>query len=71
MFGDWVRDAVKPQDDLDEREKFGPFGRIVGKRNRIFKANDLGVDPDEIADVVSCATQVLRWALSELPSQNQ
>lgn len=66
MFGDWVRDVLKPNNDIEEKERFRPFDQIVDKRNRIFKANDLGVDQGEVTDVTSCATQVVNWALSEL-----
>jgi len=55
---------LKPFDKTEEEEKFRPFDRIVGKRNRIFKANDLGVNQDEVEDMIACVIQVLDWELN-------
>ncbi|PKB73573.1 MAG: hypothetical protein BZY75_01230 [SAR202 cluster bacterium Io17-Chloro-G7] len=65
VFRDWIRDARNAADSAEEDVLFEPFNRIVDKRNRIFKANDLNAEPEAILDVVGCSTQVLKWVLSQ------
>ena len=64
IFGDWVRNVMKPGDADEEESYFQPFNGIVGTRNRIFKANELVADPHAIENAVICARRVLNWSVS-------